>query len=186
MKQAYKFFLFSFLFLFLYGIYFVAQAHTKDVVFEKLHELAAEGLTLDARTKEYGCTVENGFPDHECTPGAIFVSALKDDICVSGYSRSVRNVSPKKRNDVYLAYGITTHAKGEYEVDHFISLELGGSNDIANLFPEAAEPSPGFHEKDEVENFLHKELCTNQISLSEAQVLISKHWIEVYHLLHSL
>ena len=33
-----------------------------------------------------------------------------------------------------------------------MSLELGGSNDIKNLWPEAALPTPGFHEKDAVED----------------------------------
>lgn len=29
------------------------------------------------------------------------------------------------------------------EIDHIVSLELGGSNDIANLYPERASPAPG-------------------------------------------
>ncbi len=42
------------------------------------------------------------------------------------------------------------------EVDHLTPLEdltpleVGGSNDLANQWPEAAEPRPGFHEKDQV------------------------------------
>ena len=30
---------------------------------------------------------------------------------------------------------------GTLEIDHIVSLEIGGSNDIANLFPEKAKPS---------------------------------------------
>ena len=53
-----------------------------------------------------------------------------------------------RKEQVYAEYGIVSHTTGEYEVDHFVPLELGGSNDISNLFPEAASPKPGFHEKD--------------------------------------
>lgn len=81
---------------------------------------------------------------------------------------------------MYLEYGIASHATGEYEVDHLISLELGGSNDISNLWPESAEPIPGFHEKDKVENYLHAEVCSGNISLKEAQLKIANNWEEFY------
>ncbi len=65
-------------------------------------------------------------------------------------------------------------------MDHLVSLELGGSNDIANLWPEAANPTPGFHQKDQVENYLHDQVCSGAISLSEAQVEIATDWLSVY------
>jgi hypothetical protein len=70
---------------------------------------------------------------------------------------------------VYAEYGIVSYTTGKYEVDHLISLELGGSNDISNLWPEAASPQPGFHEKDKVENYLHDQVCSGVISLAQAQ-----------------
>jgi hypothetical protein len=63
----------------------------------------------------------------------------------------------------------TACTPGAYEVDHLVSLELGGSNGIANLWPEAAEPRPGFHEKDRYENYLHAEVCAGRMPLQEAQ-----------------
>ena len=104
----------------------------------------------------------------------------KDQICVSGYSKSVRNVPESEKNQVYLEYGITSRQTGEYEVDHLISLELGGSNDISNLWPEAAQPTPGFHEKDKVENYLHAQVCSGKITLQEAQLRIANNWEEFY------
>ncbi len=59
-------------------------------------------------------------------------------------------------------------------------LELAGSNDIANLWPEAAEPRPGFHEKDQVENYLHDQVCGGAMSLPEAQRAIASNWLDVY------
>lgn len=78
-------------------------------------------------------------------------------------------------------YGITSHRPGQYEVDHLVSLQLGGSNDIANLWPEAASPKPGFHEKDRVENYLHDQVCSGAISLSQAQAEIATNWLNVYN-----
>ena len=101
-------------------------------------------------------------------------------ICVSGYSSSVRNVPTSEKDAVYAEYGIASHTTGEYEVDHIISLELGGSNDIANLYPEAAEPKPGFHEKDKVENWLHAKVCDGTMKLEEAQRRIATDWLGDY------
>lgn len=135
---------------------------------------------LGVRTKTTGCQVRGPFPDPECSPGAIFPDATKEHICVPGYAASVRNVPQSEKDLVYAEYDITHHTRGEYEVDHIISLELGGSNDIANLFPEAAQPTPGFHEKDMVENYLHDLVCSNKISLTQAQEVIRTNWVQVY------
>ena len=78
-----------------------------------------------------------------------------DQVCQRGYSASVRNVPAAVSREVYREYGIVERTPGEYEVDHSLVLEDGGSNDIANLWPEAAEPRPGFHKKDQVET-----ICT--------------------------
>lgn len=141
---------------------------------------SATPLTLGQRTKTSGCVAVNGLEDKACTPGAIIDGVTKDQVCVPGYSTSVRNVPESEKNQVYLEYGITTRTTGEYEVDHLISLELGGSNDISNLWPEAAQPIPGFHEKDKVENFLHAQVCSGKISLQQAQLKIANNWEEFY------
>ena len=41
------------------------------------------------------------------------------------------------------------------EIDHLIPLELGGSNDIANLFPEPGFGTASYRVKDQLENRLH-------------------------------
>ncbi|MEO6890838.1 MAG: HNH endonuclease signature motif containing protein [Ktedonobacteraceae bacterium] len=132
------------------------------------------------QTKTSGCVAHNGLQDSACTPGAIFPQATKDAICQSGYSRSVRNVPTSEKDQVYAEYGIYSHAAGEYEVDHLVSLELGGSNDISNLWPELASPQPGFHQKDQVENYLHAQVCSGAIPLKEAQIEIATNWLAVY------
>ena len=139
------------------------------------------GHVIGKRTKTSGCVSQNALSDLACTPGAVFPDVTKDQICQSGYSTSVRNVPDSEKNQVYAEYGIQSHTTGQYEVDHLISLELGGSNDIANLWPEPAEPRPGFHEKDKVENYLHDQVCSGAISMADAQYIIATDWLSVYN-----
>ena len=133
------------------------------------------------QTKTSGCTVRGALQDSDCTPGALFSSATTDQICQSGYAHSVRNVPTSEKDQVYAEYGITHHSAGEYEVDHLVSLELGGSNDISNLWPEAANPRPGFHEKDKVENYMHDQVCSGAVSLRQAQIEIATDWLNIYN-----
>jgi hypothetical protein len=118
-------------------------------------------------------------PDSECTPGVAFAVGTSS-ICVPGYSRRVRHMAAATKRRVFAEYGITSHRPGEYEVDHVIPLELGGSNAIANLWPERANPPPGFHQKDRLENRLHQFVCTGGLSLATAQRAIARNWLTAY------
>ena len=139
-------------------------------------------FTPDERISSGSCKINGPYPDHACTPGAVFADATMADTCVAGYTATVRNVSAKTKKQVFEEYGMTyPQPAGAYEVDHFIPLALGGSNDIANLFPEAASPVPGFHEKDVVEVFLQGEVCSGRATLGAAQKQISTDWLAVYN-----
>jgi hypothetical protein len=122
-----------------------------------------------------GCR-QGRLPDRRCTPGATF-NVAATQVCVPGYSSRVRDVPASEKRQVYNDYGIRTHTRGQYEVDHLIPLELGGSNSIRNLWPEAANPRPGFHEKDRLENKLHRLVCAGRLSLRKAQSLIANDWL---------
>ena len=139
---------------------------------------------IGSRTKTSTCAARGALPDAACTPGELLTASTKDQICRSGYSKTVRNVPTAVKSQVFKEYGILSHSVGEYEVDHLISLELGGSNAIANLWPEAAIPMPGFHEKDAVENYLHSQVCSGAISLSQAQQEVATNWLQVYQQMH--
>lgn len=136
--------------------------------------------SLGKQTKTSGCVAHGGLPDSACTPGAIFANATVQQICTDGYASSVRNVPFSEADQAYAEYGIYHHYSGQFEVDHLVALELGGSNDIANLWPEASSPTPGFHQKDEVENYLHDQLCSGAMSLKDAQYEIATNWLAVY------
>ena len=139
---------------------------------------------FDAPSRTSDCQVKGPLPDHDCSPGAIFASSTLEEICTTGYSASVRNVSVTLKKKIYAAYGIAyPQPTGSIELDHIIPLELGGSNAAANLFPEAAAPEPGFREKDVVEDYLHLEVCAGRVSLQAAQHQIADNWVAVYQTL---
>jgi hypothetical protein len=67
------------------------------------------------------------------------------------------------------------------ELDHLISLELGGADTLANIWPQCgpsgvALPQRFFKEKDTVENFLAMQVREGQMDLSEAQKGIATDW----------
>ncbi|HEY5060751.1 MAG TPA: hypothetical protein VII52_04395 [Gemmatimonadaceae bacterium] len=119
-------------------------------------------------------------PGARLTPGATFpVTAA--DVCTPGYSRSVRNVPAEVKQQAYAEYGIASHPAGAFEVDHLISLELGGSNSIKNLWPESYHTEPwNARVKDALENRLHQEVCAGKTSLAQAQHEIATDWIAAY------
>ena len=119
-------------------------------------------------------------PDAQKTPG----DALTTDasiICVPGYTKTVRNVPQAVKKQVYRIYWITTRKPREYEIDHLISLELGGSNSIRNLWPESFITQPlNAHVKDKLENKLHDLICSGQLPVEQAQQEIAQDWIAAY------
>lgn len=119
-------------------------------------------------------------PDPQKTPGDT-LEVTAQDICVPGYSRKVRNVTQDEKRQAYAEYGITNHQPGEFEVDHLISLELGGSNSLRNLWPQSFKTQPwNAHVKDALENRLHEEVCSGTMDLRQAQQMIVSDWIAAY------
>jgi hypothetical protein len=69
----------------------------------------------------------------------------------------------------------------DYELDHLVPLELGGCpNCETNLWPQPRKVFPGASEKDEVEDYLHHQVCSGALPLAEAQREIASDWYAVY------
>jgi len=78
-------------------------------------------------------------------------------------------------------YGMPTAYYGRtMEIDHIVSLELGGSNTIANLYPEPGAGAANYHIKDRLENRLHALVCSGAIMLRAAQSGIARDWEALY------
>jgi hypothetical protein len=142
---------------------------------------AGTGAVFPPQTANSGCQYQGSEPDPSCTPGAVF-NVTAAQVCVSGYSRSVRDVTEGERRSVYAEYGLSyPQPDGAYEVDHLVPLELGGSNDIANLWPQPAQPVPGFHQKDGLENYLHDQVCAGAMALADVQTAIASDWLGAWN-----
>src|SRR5689334_10509268 len=74
-------------------------------------------------------------PDAHLTPGAVLTTDVSK-LCQPGYAKSVRHTSGKLKSEIYRVYGIDKTV-GHFEIDHLISLELGGADVAANLWPQS-------------------------------------------------
>lgn len=138
--------------------------------------IALSGVVFAADYKNDGKAL---LPDPKVTPGAV-LTTNKNIVCKPGYASGVRNVTSSNKRAVYAEYPESTSVcKVTCEIDHSVSLELGGSNEIQNLWPQPYS-SPGAHEKDKLENWLHKAVCSGQMSLVDAQTEIRTNWVASY------
>jgi len=135
-------------------------------------------------------------PNPLISPGK---SRTQDLSIICGHStKEYRHTSEATKMLVYRRYGVAPHldvcadtiritksgkkVTETCEIDHIIPLELGGADELENLWPQPYNPQNGFgaHAKDEVENFLHNEVCAGNISILEAQRLIVTSWSDLY------
>jgi 5-methylcytosine-specific restriction endonuclease McrA len=117
-------------------------------------------------------------PRPALTPGVV-LAVGRAQVCVSGYASATRDVPTSESDAVYLRYHVA-HVPYAHEVDHLISLELGGSNAIANLWPEPYSGRWGARTKDVLENRLHDLVCAGQLALRTAQRLEATNWVAAY------
>src|SRR5579859_4183382 len=132
------------------------------------------------------CHINGVLPDSSCTPGAInpdiFQSNIAQTICNHG-NWSTKSIRPpvSYTNNLKIQqiadYGYDDMNTADYEEDHLISLELGGSpTDPKNLWPEPYYTTPNAHTKDTVENNCNKAVCSGKLTLQEAQKEIATDW----------
>jgi len=124
------------------------------------------------------------YPNPKYTTGDI-LTREKNVICRAGYSAQVRDVPASVRKQVFANYEIPfPQPLRSTELDHMISLELGGSNDISNLWIEPSDSivgkGRGFESKDKIENYLHEQVCSGKMTIDEAQTVIRTKWYDIY------
>jgi len=125
-------------------------------------------------------------PDPACTPGAlnpaVTQATIGTTICKSGWTATIRppvSYTNKIKAEAIAAYGdYAGSAMGSYELDHLISLEIGGSpTAVANLWPERGE----HNDKDPVENAAKRAVCAGRMSLADAQEQLATNWVALGH-----
>jgi hypothetical protein len=141
------------------------------------------------------CTTHtsNGFPvpDPNCTPGAInptlTIEVLRDRRFTT---RCIRDSATQEEEKATTYQWYNLAHPGNYsgesqicELDHLVSLELGGADTLDNIWPQCgpsgvALPQRFFKEKDTVENFLAMQVREGRMDLGEAQKGIATDWTQ--------
>jgi hypothetical protein len=172
-----------------------AAAQGDCSAFPQIDGNASVPLQLVANPPPQTCAtgMNNGFPipDPNCTPGAInptlTVDVLRDPRFRTGCVRQHATTETQKAT-TYGLYGIphpsnNTGPNQTCELDHLISLELGGADTLDNIWPQCGPPGGSlsqrfFKEKDGVENYLAKMVKTGQMDLGAAQHGIATDWTQ--------
>jgi hypothetical protein len=138
-------------------------------------------VLLAPRTRTSNCK-PGPTPDRRCSPGAYYTGLTKAVLCSATFrTGTVRDVPDSEKNAVEIEYGMTPKSYGRtIEIDHIVSLELGGSNDPANLFPEPGSGAANYHVKDKLENKLHDLVCAGAMTFRAAQHQIAANWEALY------
>ena len=133
-------------------------------------------------------------PDPALTPGAtnpaVTQATIGRTICVSGYTTRIRppeSYTEVLKSEQIRQYGYSDRRLSDYEEDHLIPLELGGSPSSAkNLWPEPHDArlpdgtQAGSYAKDGFENELHARVCDGSISLAAAQREFATDWVRYW------
>jgi hypothetical protein len=107
------------------------------------------------------------------TPGVlnpdVTQANIRTTICRHGWTSTIRppvSYTNALKQKQMRAYG-ETGSMSDYQEDHLISLEMGGSpTDPRNLWP---EPYPRASQMDQIENQLNSEICDGRLTLAQAQ-----------------
>ena len=139
-------------------------------------------------------------PDPVLTPGKVRSDLTIEQICATKWGSDARHVTEAMKRQVVAAYHFDVNAcplteyRGKWvhrmEIDHLISRELGGADDVANLWPECYEPvrkdkaqqADGANKKDRLEDKLGELVCNppDPELLKEYQAAIANDWLDLY------
>jgi len=138
--------------------------------------------------------------DPKLTPGKIRHELDTRAVCTTKWGKDERVVTEEMKKQVYAEYhlvpnkgackpiphknkkGETVIPKSGCEIDHRVSRELAGADDMANLWaqPYLTPQQPGAYAKDRLENFLHRQVCSGKLTLKQAQDALLGDWYAAY------
>ena len=181
------------------GAFFALLACQPGLAAVDCHNVDSQGaapLQAVALPPQKVCTqrvVPSGFilPDPGCTPGAInptvTINVLQDPNYRTSCTRDGAT-SAAQKNKTYGWYGLphpahNTGASQFCELDHLISLELGGADTLENIWPQCGPDKVTlreryFKQKDTVENYLAAQVKAGTMSLHDAQWGIANDWTQ--------
>ena len=150
-----------------------------------LHQVHDPGQVTGTITGPCHTSDGGQLPDPACTPGAYDPAQTAAVLCAPGYTTA--SYRPPSSQTTAFKWHVAEPAYGQQnvsgELDHLVSLELGGANDASDLWIEGGPiPNP----KDAVENALHRWVCAvtgteAETRLHAAQQAIAANWMTAEH-----
>lgn len=109
-------------------------------------------------------------PDPSLTPGK-----------VAAGPRDLRGVTFGMEQHVFTRYRIPPERHGQFRIDHLIPLELGGADDISNLWPQPVKIRPyNPRRKEMLTKRLIELIAAGLMTRTQAQEVIRRDWISAY------
>ncbi|MGI9113743.1 MAG: hypothetical protein ACR2FX_01690 [Chthoniobacterales bacterium] len=109
-------------------------------------------------------------PDPSLTPGK-----------VAAGPRDLRGVTFGMEQHVFTRYRIPPERHGQFRIDHLIPLELGGADDISNLWPQPVKIRPyNPRRKEMLTRRLIELIAAGLMTRTQAQEVIRRDWISAY------
>lgn len=137
-------------------------------------------------------TSADTLPNKKLTPGIVNPKVGVVEVCATKWSEDERKVTVSMRKEVFSRYGFSGYDDARCvpdkhgrrcEIDHLISRQLGGADDVRNLWPEPYGGPWNAVNKDRLENRLRKMVCSGALALKDAQFLIANDWILAYKII---
>lgn len=130
-----------------------------------------------------GKTVKWQLPNRAVSPGIVRTKDLKELCDKSFRTGKFRHTTHKMKVDVCHKYGIMTGCPGpNWELDHIISLTVGGADEEGNLFPQDILQA---RIKDKLERTLgttHGLVCQGKVPIEQAQEWLANDWVTGYEM----
>lgn len=152
-----------------------------QTTFKNAAVLAFLGLALN-------CSFAGDLPNAKTTPGAlnpdITQANIQSTVCVKGFTKTIRPpvyYTNKLKREQLASEGYADQNPRDYEEDHLVALSIGGAPfDVRNLWPQPRNSEWNAEKKDQLEFAMFRMLCTNEISLHDAQIAMATNWIEAW------
>jgi hypothetical protein len=122
---------------------------------------------------QYGHHGRYLLPSHAATPGEVRTTSM-EAVC-SEHTRQFRHTTYAMKLEVCREYGQENCPGKAYEIDHLVSLEIGGADTVRNLWP---QPIDQARVKDKLETHLRVLICSGQMTVAAAQHCIVDDWVE--------
>jgi len=121
-------------------------------------------------------TLHAQLPLNTQTPGKA-TKATVQQVCAADFAP--KPLSKGRITEAFAAYGMANNP-GDRVIDQLIPANLGGSDDVDNLWPQPPKGQWSAESKDQLEAKLHEMVCSGKMPLKEAQKVIRENWVKAY------